>query len=87
MFLANLFISSALGLKRHWSHLVTLEISEQLTSYYLYMILNPSNALLTGKGLFVPNLMAIKHSKQFDLWLTPVDLYITFDHINALHFG
>ena len=60
MFLANLFISSTVSLKRHWSHLVALGISGQLTPNYLYMILDTSNPLLSGKGLFVPDLVAIE---------------------------
>ena len=35
----------------------------------------------------LPNLVAIGDSKQFDLWLTLVDLCMTFDPSNAFYSG
>ena len=65
MFLANLFIFSVVSLKRHWPYLVAIGISEQLplwlTPYYPCMTFDPSNALHSGQGLFVPNLVGIEH--------------------------
>ena len=64
MFLANLFILFCSILKQHWPHCGLRHfwaIALWLTPYYPCMTFDPSNALHSGQGLLVPNLVAIEH--------------------------
>ena len=70
---ATATLATFAGFRRFWAIAIWLTPDDNC------MTLHPNNALHSGHGFFVPNLVTIGIRKKFDWCLTPSDPCMTFD--------